>query len=185
MILRGMVLAGGLAGAAATSQFPEFSQQYLQRLGGAVDALGEVVADFDASATASDLTREDALAQMQGTPFLERRSADMTRSIARFERLSSDLETLQGQGPFMRAYNGTRFTDAEIARAAWQAYQPAVPVIRRADLRRRWLCPWQFHLQHPLRPVAHAVSAAAEGLIRPLHLDPMRTNPHGAKNRVS
>ena len=128
MILRGMVLAGGLAGAAATSQFPEFSQQYLQRLGGAVDALGEVVADFDASATASDLTREDALAQMQGTPFLERRSADMTRSIARFERLSSDLETLQGQGPFMRAYNGTRFTDEEIARAAWEAYQPAVPV---------------------------------------------------------
>lgn len=128
MILRGMVLAGGLAGAAATSQFPEFSQQYLQRLGGAVDALGEVVADFDASASASDLTREDALAQMQGTPFLERRSADMTRSIARFERLSSDLETLQGQGPFMRAYNGTRFTDAEIARAAWEAYQPAVPV---------------------------------------------------------
>lgn len=128
MILRSIVFAGGLAGAAATSQFPEFSQQYLQRLGGAVDALGEVVADFDASATASDLTRNEALAQMQGIPFLERRGADMGRSIARYERLSADLETLQGQGPFMRAYNGTRFTDPEIARAAWDAYQPAVPV---------------------------------------------------------
>lgn len=128
MILRSMVFAGGLAGAAATSQFPEFSQQYLQRLGGAVDALGEVVADFDASATASNLTRDEALAQMQGTPFLERRSADMTRSITRYEQLNSDLKTLQGQGPFMRAYHGTRFRDAEIARAAWEAYQPAVPV---------------------------------------------------------
>lgn len=126
--MRSIVFAGGLAGAAATSQFPEFSQQYLQRLGGAVDALGEVVADFDASATASDLTREEALAQMQGTAFLERRSADMARSIIRYERLSSDLETLQGQGPFMRAYNGTRFTDSEIASAAWDAFQPAVPV---------------------------------------------------------
>jgi hypothetical protein len=126
--MRSIVFAGGLAGAAATSQFPEFSQQYLQRLGSAVDALSEVVADFDASATASDLTREEALAEMQGTAFLERRSADMTRSITRYERLSSDLETLQGQGPFMRAYNGTRFTDPEIASAAWDAFQPAVPV---------------------------------------------------------
>ncbi|KIN71646.1 DUF2937 family protein [Sulfitobacter guttiformis] len=128
MILRSIVFAGGLAGAAATSQFPEFSQQYMQRLGGAVDALGEVVADFDGSATASDLTRSEALTQMQGTPFLERRRADMTRSIIRYETLSRDLVVLQGQGPFMRAYNGARFTDREIARAAWQAYRPAVPV---------------------------------------------------------
>lgn len=128
MILRTIILAGGLAGAAATSQFPEFSQQYMQRLGGAVDALGEVVADFDATAAASNLDRDAALAQMQGTPFLERRGADMTRTVTRFERLSRDLETLKGQGPFMRAYNGTRFTDPEIARAAWDVYEPAVPV---------------------------------------------------------
>jgi hypothetical protein len=128
MILRSIALAGGLAGAAATSQFPEFSQQYMQRLGGAVDALGEVVADFDASATASDLSREEALAQMQGTAFLERRSADMARSIARYERLRSDLVALEGQGPFMRAYNAARFTDQEIVQSAWQAYQPAIPV---------------------------------------------------------
>ena len=128
MILRSLALAGGLAGALTTSQFPEFSQQYLQRLGGAVDALGEVVADFDASAAASDLTRSAALAQMQGTPFLERRGADMARSFARYERLRADLVVLQGQGPFMRAYNAARFTDTEIAKAAWTAYQPAVPV---------------------------------------------------------
>jgi hypothetical protein len=128
MILRSLALAGGLAGALTTSQFPEFSQQYLQRLGGAVDALGEVVADFDASAAASDLTRREALAQMQGTPFLKRRGADMARSFARYERLRADLVVLQGQGPFMRAYNAARFTDTEIAKAAWTAYQPAVPV---------------------------------------------------------
>ncbi|MBB3993522.1 hypothetical protein GGR95_001150 [Sulfitobacter undariae] len=128
MILRSIALAGGLAGAATTSQFPEFSQQYLQRLGGAVDALGEVVADFDASAAASDLSRDEALAQMQGTSFLERRGADMTRSINRYTQLSRDLETLEGQGPFMRAYHATSFTDGEIAQAAWAAYKPAVPM---------------------------------------------------------
>ena len=128
MILRSMAFAGGLAGAAATSQFPEFSQQYLQRLGGAVDALGEVVSDFDATAAASDLSREAALEQLQGTGFLDRRRTDMTRSIARYERLSSDLAALEGEGPFMRAYHAARFTDPEITRAAWAVYQPAVPL---------------------------------------------------------
>ena len=52
MILRALTLAGGLTGAAVSSQFPEFSQQYTQRLGGAVDALAVVVADFDAMALA-------------------------------------------------------------------------------------------------------------------------------------
>ncbi|MGJ8546952.1 MAG: DUF2937 family protein [Sulfitobacter sp.] len=128
MILRALTVAGGLAGAAATSQFPEFSQQYVQRLGGAVDALGEVVADFDASAAAEGLSREGALAQMQGNDFIARRRADMARSFARYDRLSADLQALQGQGPFTRAYQLQRFRDPEIARAAWAAYQPAVPI---------------------------------------------------------
>ena len=128
MILRSIALAGGLAGAATTAQFPEFSQQYMQRLGGAVDALGEVVADFDASASASGLNRDEALEQMQGTDFLERRRDDMTRSIVRYSKLRNDLAALEGQGPFTRAYNARRFTDPEIARAAWAAFKPAIPV---------------------------------------------------------
>jgi hypothetical protein len=128
MILRSMALAGGLAGAAVCAQFPEFSQQYLQRLGGAADALGVVVADFDASAAATGLDRAQALAQVQGTPFLARRHSDMSRTITRHDRLRADLRILEGQGPFIRAYHGARFSDPQIARAAWAAYQPAVPV---------------------------------------------------------
>ncbi len=128
MILRMLTLAGGLAGTAATSQFPEYSQQYAQRLGGAVDALAEVVADFDASAAAVGLDRQAALAQMTGTAFLDRRRADMTATFQRHARLEADLRALDGQGPFMRAYHLPRLTDSQIARAAWAAYQPAVPL---------------------------------------------------------
>lgn len=128
MILRALTLAGGLAGATATSQFPEFSQQYIQRLGGAVDALSDVVADFDASAAAVGLSRADALAQMQGTDFLERRRRDMTATFDRYARLRSDLEQLKNEGPFMRAYHMPSLTDPEIARAAWAEYQPALPL---------------------------------------------------------
>lgn len=123
-----MTLAGGLAGAATTSQFPEFSQQYAQRLGGAVDALEQVVDDFDTSAATVGLDREGALAQMQGTEFLERRRTDMTATFARYDRLRDDLARLEGQGPFMRAYYLPRFTDREVASAAWSAYQPAMPL---------------------------------------------------------
>lgn len=127
MILRALTLIGGLAGAGAASQFPEFSQQYTQRLGGAVDALHVVVQDFDASAQASGLTRDQALEQMVGSEFVERRQADMHRVFTRHAQLSADLQALHSAGPFMRAYHATRFSDAETAARTWQAYQPAIP----------------------------------------------------------
>jgi hypothetical protein len=128
VILRALTLIGGLAGATVSSQFPEFSQQYLQRLGGAVDALGEVVADFDASASRAGLSREDALDQLEGTAFLDARRADMTATFHRYERLSADLMVLQGQGPVMRALHVPRLTDGQIVQATWGVYEPAVPL---------------------------------------------------------
>lgn len=128
MILRALALAGGLLGGAAASQFPEFSQQYTQRLGGAVDALAEVVADFDASASSAGLTRAAALEQMQGTDFLDSRRRDMTRTFERYDSLRADLGVLESAGPFMRAYHAARMTDGDVARAAMAAFEPAVPI---------------------------------------------------------
>lgn len=128
MILRALTVAGGLTGAAGLSQFPEFSQQYTQRLAGAVDELSRVVADFDSSAAAEGLSRDAALAQMSGTAFVERRRADMTRTIARHDRLQEDLATLRNAGPFTRFREVTRISDTEIARRAWTDYKPALPI---------------------------------------------------------
>ncbi|WP_432816782.1 DUF2937 family protein [Sulfitobacter sp. JB4-11] len=128
MMLRALTLSAGLIGAAASSQFPEYSQQYTQRLGGAVDALAKVVADFDGSAAAVGLSREAALDQMTGTAFLDRRRRDMQATFARHDRLRADLAALQGTGPFMRAYHAARMTDPQIAQATIEAYQPALPL---------------------------------------------------------
>ena len=128
MFVRTLVLMGGLSGAFGAAQFPEYAQQYTQRLGGAVDALAVVVAEFDASAASVGLTREAALQQLQGTDFLERRRADMERSFARHAQLRSDLDTLESLGPFMRAYNVAHMTDPEIARGTWAAFRPALPL---------------------------------------------------------
>lgn len=134
MILRTVVLASGLCGAMAAAQFPAYSQQYLQRLGGAVDALEQVVADFDASAVALGLTRDQALSQMQGSDFVEARRSDMQQTFERHKRLQADLVVLQGQGPFMRAYHAAKLTDAEIARGALSSFQPALPLTFAAAL---------------------------------------------------
>lgn len=126
MILRSIVLVVGLAGGLAAAQLPAFSQQYVQRLGGAVSALEQVVADFDSSAARLGLTRAEALAQMRGTPFVEARQGDMGRTIARYETLRRDFAAVAGLGPFLRAYHIRHFGDAEIIRGTWGAYRPAL-----------------------------------------------------------
>ena len=128
MVLRILSLAGGIAGAAVLSQFPEFSQQYLQRLAGQVDALALVTSDFDASAEKAGLSREEALTTMSGTEFLGYRQDDMRRAFARFARLSSDLTLLREAGPVERIGMPQRFADTETFAAAWADFQPAMPV---------------------------------------------------------
>ncbi|MBT0958609.1 DUF2937 family protein [Alphaproteobacteria bacterium KMM 3653] len=130
MLLRAIGIVGGLAGAGTMAQFPEYSQQYVQRLGGAVDALAEVVADFDRSAEAEGKTRQAALDAMTGNSdsFVIRRGEDMTRTIARSERLSADLIAVRDASAFLRLTQAPRFMDPEIAREALQDFEPAVPL---------------------------------------------------------
>lgn len=128
MFIRVFVLCAGLSGAVGAAQFPAFSQQYMQRLGGAVAALDAVVADFDASARAAGLSRAEAMDQLQGTAFLDRRQKDMARAFSRHAALRADLAALDGLGPFMRAYRSAHMTDREIAKGTWDAFEPSLPL---------------------------------------------------------
>lgn len=128
MLMRAMTLAGGITGAVGLSQFPEFSQQYAQRLGGAVDELSRMVAEFDADAAQVGLSREAALEDLaQGSAMGRERAETMGEVIVRYGQLSADLTALQGAGPFSRAYLATRMTDRDVAQRAWENFKPAVP----------------------------------------------------------
>jgi len=59
------VLGWATLGLATFSQAPEFSQQYKQRLGGAINELATVVRQFDEDATSQGLTRQEALDTLQ------------------------------------------------------------------------------------------------------------------------
>lgn len=128
MIGRVLALAGGLAGAGTAAQFPEFSQQYLQRLGGAVQALDQVVADFDRSAAELGLNRAQALDQMHGTPFVDKHRADMQATFVRHAGLTADLAVLRDTGPFMRVYHAGRLGDGDLLRGTMDDFQPALPL---------------------------------------------------------
>lgn len=127
-MLKILSIAGGLAGAASLSQYPEFSQQYIQRLGGQVDALSEVVADFEASALRSGLTRTQAFDQMVGTPFLEDRQADMRCTFTRHAVLSDNLAQLRGATAMQRLAMPRRLMDPETLSHTWDDFAPAVPL---------------------------------------------------------
>ena len=54
---RTVAIVGGAALAVVLSQFPEYAQQYTQRLGGAVDELRRQTQSFDQDAAEGGLTR--------------------------------------------------------------------------------------------------------------------------------
>lgn len=121
-----LAILGGLAGAATLSQFPEFSQQYLQRLGGQAEALAAVVAEFDASAEQANLTREVALTQLQGTEFLDTHGGNMRELIERAEQAQADYVLLRAATPLERLTLPQRFRDPEVLQATWADFRPAV-----------------------------------------------------------
>ncbi|GLS80939.1 DUF2937 family protein [Paracoccus marinus] len=118
----------GLIFAAALSQFPAFSDQYVQRLGGQVDALTQVATDFDASARRARLTRDEALAELSGSAFREAHSGDMRQVFVRLEKASNDLALLRAASPLERIALPHRLRDVETLRATWGDFRPALPV---------------------------------------------------------
>lgn len=121
-------LAVAVCFAVALSQFPAFSDQYVQRLGGQVDALSRVAAEFDASAGVAGLSRDQALADLSGSAFRDAHQSNMRDVFARLDRARTDLQMLRIAGPLERMLLPHRLRDAETLAATWGDFRPAVPV---------------------------------------------------------
>ncbi|PZO64281.1 MAG: DUF2937 domain-containing protein [Paracoccus denitrificans] len=114
--------------AAALSQFPAFSDQYVQRLGGQVDALQKIATEFDASAQRAGLSRDQALADLSGSAFRDAHSQDMSRVFVRLHRAAKDLTLLRAASPLERIALPHRLRDTETLQATWGDFRPAIPV---------------------------------------------------------
>jgi hypothetical protein len=127
---RSLSVIGGVVLAATLSQFPEYAQQYEQRLGGAVDELRIIVTEFELAATDFGLTRDEALARYAATDdeFIRGRGISMARIISRYETLSATLAEIRGATGFARLQRLPEYLDSEIGARALENFEPAVPL---------------------------------------------------------
>ena len=132
MLARRLAVAVGFLLAVALSQLPEFVQQYRQRLGGAVDELKRVVAQFDAEARAQNLTRDAAVARLRenADPLAKARGADLQGAVQREARLEAQERAFADAGPIGRYWAFAERFDPDLAARTYRVFEPAVPVTR-------------------------------------------------------
>ncbi|MTI09054.1 DUF2937 family protein [Curvivirga aplysinae] len=125
-----LYLLTGLIIGATFSQFPEFHQQYFQRLGGTLDELDRQVEALDSRAASTDMTRynyirhltasSDKAAQMEGE--------HLTNLLRRQFDVQQALNALGDASPQMMAILVLYHLDINTAKATAEVYKPAVPL---------------------------------------------------------
>ncbi|HTV67138.1 MAG TPA: DUF2937 family protein [Rhizobiaceae bacterium] len=128
-IRQNLILVVALGGAVSASQLPEFAQQYRQRIGGAIEELGRVVAEFDRDAAANGLTREEALDRhaQSPEPLFRDRGESASASIERFQTLLRQQADFAAASPFWQPVVLADSDEATLA-GTWRDFRPAVPV---------------------------------------------------------
>lgn len=119
-----------LAGAGTLSQAPEFTQQYRQALGGAVEELQVVAEDFDQASERAGLSRNEALEQYRDTDnsFLGERGQQIEGTLNRYERLKGQAEAIESAGPFERIWLVLQEPDMRVVEGARERFEPAIPL---------------------------------------------------------
>lgn len=125
LILLTAILSGVLF-----SQAPELSQQYKQRLGGAIDELTALIQNFDEQANHNGLERQTALNIYARSPegFIRSQGDAMRQTFARYEDLSDQMEDLAAASPILRPLVVVQRPDPTIFANARQDFTPAMPV---------------------------------------------------------
>jgi len=134
MMTRRLAVAIGLLFGLIGTQWPEFSQQYRQRLGGALDELSRVVAAFDAEAASRSMTPAEGVARLKDNadPLARERGAAIESDIARRALLEQKFAQLRQAGPLRRLVVMAGGLDPETASRTLQDFEPAVPVTSEA-----------------------------------------------------
>jgi hypothetical protein len=113
------------------SQAPEYTQQYSQRLAGAVDELSAIIGQFDADAAEFGLTRQEGLERYGASTdaFLAERGTSMQAIVDRHARLSEQLAELRGAPPTERLFELARYFDTDVGAATLEDFRPALLTI--------------------------------------------------------
>jgi Protein of unknown function (DUF2937) len=130
------VLFFGLIGAVLLSQFPEFFQQYVQRLGGRLDEVTRQVTALDQRAaeagTSTPLYLRDFI--LNRDPQVQREGQALQGLVERRVVLAEDYKALTGSDRWWRAGRFATNFDWDVAATTFRVYEPAVPVTAEAAI---------------------------------------------------
>ena len=134
MIKKLLVLCVGLVCGAGASQGPEFTQQYLQRLGGWVDSYQDMVSRLDLRAKQFDLTREQYIAALLAStdPKVRKEAANIETWPVYLKKYTEMQKMLQNGASWMQPftllqnYNDPAFSP--IIQATLAEYKPGAPI---------------------------------------------------------
>src|SRR5262245_54485376 len=118
-----------VVGAVTFSQFPEFVQQYQQRLGGRLDEARHQLQQFETTARQAGLSLTDFIGRTNATtdPAVARLGGVMTSTRERVAALEHAQSALHSASIVERPFVFLRSLDTEIARGTWSIFKPAVP----------------------------------------------------------
>ncbi len=128
MIGRILTGVGALFGGALFSQFPEFYQQYLQRLGGRLDQAVQRTEEITADARQRGLTVPDYIQRFLDSEQHALEGGRMHESFATAERLREALEVLTQAEPWRRAAVFWEHYDGSVAESTYAIFTPALPL---------------------------------------------------------
>lgn len=130
MLVRRLAVAIGLLFSLIGTQIPEFAQQYRQRVGGALDELHRMIAQFDSETAAQSLNRQQGIDRLRTNPdtLAKQRGEAVAEDIDRADRLARQQEALKSSGALTRLFGLIENFDPATAGQAIRDYEPAVPI---------------------------------------------------------
>jgi hypothetical protein len=118
-----------VVGAILFSQFPEFMQQYLQRLEGHLDEARLAVDRFRDAASQSGMSLDQLVASSAKNPdpSMGKLGAVVHAAVTRVDDLAATDTALRGASIWSKPFVFFSHMDPGIARATLNIYQPALP----------------------------------------------------------
>ena len=115
-------------GGGALAQFPEFYQQYLQRLAGRMDELRQRTQEIATDAAAQGLEVQAYIARFLDSPAHALEGERMVQAMESAQRTDSALRALSQADTWQQLPLFLRHLDPALARDAGSLFQPALPL---------------------------------------------------------
>ena len=129
-IKKAIYLTVAILGAVAMSQFPEFQQQYKQRMGGTLDELNRQVLALDGRAADAGLDRYDYIRRFLESPdaAVKSEGEHLSDMLGRQLRVRQAIDEMDNAKEVMLLITVLFHLDLPTAQATFDNYKPAIPI---------------------------------------------------------